>query len=413
VTSAISQAQKRVELQNFQARKRLLEYDDVMNQQRKTVYALRRQILEGRYAPELSEADLKAGKEPVIPTRSGEWTLESLSKELRPEIEERLRRFFEPQVVPPVKDSDPPPEPPKPTWRQLRNEIWRQYGALCDIEKPFEKGERDQLTDVIVSTVAASLIQQRERLFDLCDGLIGDAVDDACPPNTHVDEWDYDKLAATLTELFNAKLKVDRRLQDREELAEAIWGDLEALLKKRQVELTTPFFLYYARHSFLEEIDSQWIDHLKAMEQLREGIGLRGYGQKDPKQEYKKEGFAIFSEMMANIQRNVCQKVFRVQIARPEEEIPLLQAKQRQLVAYHPGDGQGSGTGHAATQAAVVAGAQAGAAAAGGAAAAAGGGGKPQTVRRAEPKVGRNDPCPCGSGKKYKKCHGAQAAPEA
>jgi preprotein translocase subunit SecA len=380
-----------------------------MNQQRKAVYALRRQILEGRYAPELSEAELKAGKQPVIPTVSGDWTLESLSKKLRPEIEDRLERFFHPPQIPPVKDSDPPPEPPPRTWRELRTDIWRQYGALVDLEKIFEKGDRRALADVIVAAVAASHIQQRERIYDLADQLIGNAIAEACPPNTHVDDWDFDQLQTALQETFNVKLKVDRQAQDPAELAESIWTQVDALLAKRQEELTTPFFLYFARHFYLEEIDSQWIDHLKAMEALREGIGLRGYGQKDPKQEYKKEGYKLFEAMMDGISRNVGQKIFRVQIAR-EEEVPELRQKQRQLVAYHPGDGGGSGTGHAAAQSGVVA---AAGGAQGQAAAGDGGGGKQQTVRRAEPKVGRNDPCPCGSGKKYKKCHGAGLSSEA
>jgi preprotein translocase subunit SecA len=402
VNKSIENAQKRVEGQNFDIRKNLLEYDDVMNQQRKSIYALRKQILEGRYAPELTEAEIKAGKEPVVPTQSGSWTVDSLAAKFRPVIEQQLEKFFNPPQPPvPSPPEGPPPEPPKRTWRELRTEIWRFYGALCDIEKPFERGDRAALVDTIVATVSASLIQQRERIFDLCDQLIAEIIEDACPPQSHVDDWDFDKLQAALAEQFNARIPVER-LQDTGDLAEQIWGEVEKLLAKREEELSNSFFLYFARHFLLEEIDSAWIEHLKAMEHLREGIGLRGYGQKDPKQEYKKEGFSIFSEMMGNILRNACQKIFRVQIQR-EEELPEFKHKQRQLVASHPGDGQGGAAAGAAQQ-------QAG----GGAAAAADAGGKQQTVRRQEPKVGRNDPCPCGSGKKYKKCHGATTtSPEA
>src|SRR5262249_23556291 len=122
----------------------------------------------------------------------------------------------------------------------------------------------------------------------------------------------------------------------------------------------------------------------------------------DPKQEYKKEGFTLFSEMMATTMRNACQKLFRVQIQREEEQLPEFKHKQRQLVASHPGDGQ-AGAGQQQQGQGQQAGAADGPAE------------KQQTVRRAEPKVGRNDPCPCGSGKKYKKCHGAASAssPEA
>jgi preprotein translocase subunit SecA len=411
VNKAIENAQRRVEGHNFDIRKNLLEYDDVMNQQRKAVYASRRQVLEGRYAPELTEDDKKAGKQPVVPDKSGDWTVETLSGRLRPMIERHLERFFAPpppdepyrQDGETVGDEQvaPAPPPPRPArgWRDLRTEIWRQHGALVDLEKTFA-GPRAELVDQIVAAVARSMIQQRERIFDLSDQLVGMAIDDACPPNTHSDEWDFDKLHAALTEIFNHKFKLTQKVADSQELAEQVWKQVEELLRKREDDLTTPFFLYFARHFFLEEIDEKWIDHLKAMEHLREGIGLRGYGQKDPKQEYKKEGFALFSEMMDNVVRNVGQKLYRVQIAREEpEELPEFKHKQRQMVAIHVGDGQaGAGAGDAA--------AGAGAQARGGAAAS-GEPQKQQTVRRAEPKVGRNDPCPCGSGKKYKKCHGA------
>jgi preprotein translocase subunit SecA len=122
------------------------------------------------------------------------------------------------------------------------------------------------------------------------------------------------------------------------------------------------------------------------MEALREGIGLRGYGQKDPKQEYKKEGFVIFGVMMTNINRNVAEKLFHVQLRRDEE--PALPAARRPRNMVE----SGGGTAPAAS-----------------AQASGDGNGEPRPVRRSEPKVGRNDPCPCGSGKKYKKCHGATA----
>ena len=243
------------------------------------------------------------------------------------------------------------------------------------------------------------MIQQRERVFDLADRLVGDTIDAACPPDTHSDDWNFDQLQAQLAEQFNAKIGVNRKLQDTGELAAASWAEVEALLSRREEELGTKFFLYFARHFWLEEIDSNWIEHLKSMDHLREGIGLRGYGQKDPKQEYKKEGFTLFGEMMDAISKNTAAKLFRVQIRR-EEPVPEFKHKQRKMVAVPPGDaGAGAGAGEAAGSSAY------GKAADGGAPH------KQQTVRRAEPKVGRNDPCPCGSGKKYKKCHGATDRP--
>ena len=92
-------------------------------------------------------------------------------------------------------------------------------------------------------------------------------------------------------------------------IAEAVWDQIAALLAKREETLSTPMFLFFARSFLLQEIDEQWVDHLKAMEHLREGIGLRGYGQKDPKQEYKKEGYNLFTAMMATTVRNAAQKL--------------------------------------------------------------------------------------------------------
>ena len=134
------------------------------------------------------------------------------------------------------------------------------------------------------------------------------------------------------------------------------------------------------------------------MEALREGIGLRGYGQKDPKQEYKKEGFVVFGDMMNAIQKNVCEKLFHVQIQREQEAAPEIPAAQREARAQdrrvgrrQPGQAQAAAQGNQA-------------------AGDGDGDGEARPQRRAEPKVGRNDPCPCGSGKKYKKCHGSATA---
>jgi preprotein translocase subunit SecA len=104
---------------------------------------------------------------------------------------------------------------------------------------------------------------------------------------------------------------------------------VERLLGEREKELSRPWLMYFARHFQLEEIDSQWIEHLKTMEALREGIGLQGYGQKDPKKEYKKAGYDLFAEMMSRIQANVCNKLFHVQMQREEEQVPVLQQQQR------------------------------------------------------------------------------------
>ena len=161
----------------------------------------------------------------------------------------------------------------------------------------------------------------------------------------------------------------------------------------------TELLLRVFRHFYLEEIDRQWVDHLTNMEHLRDGIGLRGYGQRDPKQEYKKEGYDVFITMMAATSSNVCTKLFKVQV-RKENDIERMEredaekhaAQQRAMQMRHGGElaGRRGGAG--------------GGAASLGATPAAGAGAAPAS--RGTPKIGRNDPCPCGSGQKFKKCHG-------
>jgi preprotein translocase subunit SecA len=152
------------------------------------------------------------------------------------------------------------------------------------------------------------------------------------------------------------------------------------------------------------------------MDALREGIGLQGYGQKDPKKEYKKIGFDMFREMMDRLQANTVTKLFRVQIQREEEQVqvPQLEHKERHLEEHgvaNKSDDEAAAAVEQDTSARQVAAQNKRAARGRPAQAARGGGGdgdgaRAEPVRRDRPKVGRNDPCPCGSGKKYKKCHG-------
>jgi preprotein translocase subunit SecA len=410
VSRSIEGAQKKVEGRNFDIRKNVLEYDDVMNQQRKTIYALRRQILEGRYVPEQTEDDKKKGLPPPLPpTESGDWTVDGLTAEYRAEIEKVIEelvtkveaRDAEIAAGKVVRDT-------RPLWRVLRGEIWRMYGALLDFESKV-KLERDKLIDWVTREVASSLVQQRERIYDTCDTLIGNLIAQYCPSAESEEEWEIDALEDALGQQFATEFELEGKL-DVENFAAQAWKTVEKKIVEREQELTRPWLMYFARHFMLEEIDSQWIDHLKNMDTLREGIGLQGYGQKDPKKEYKRIGFEMFSEMMTHILDNAVNNLFHVTRKKQEEPVPVHEQKQRQMVL--------SGAAGKVDQA--EDGRQA--ARAGGAArpmarpaAAAGGGEKAETVKRDRPKVGRNDPCPCGSGKKYKKCHGrdeAEAASE-
>ena len=428
VTKAIENAQKRVEGQNFDSRKNTLEYDDVMNEQRKTIYALRKQILLGRYVPISIKGDHDKPKtfeeiESEAPTTSGDWTIDKLAGEVREHLEILVHAGYklEAEMRARAAEADPEFSEP-PAWRQLRSEVWRTTGAFCaETRRHFKKhadaavavinrsddpDERSdelleaagELIDYLSREVAHSLIQQRERLYDLCDGLIGGMVATYCPENLAVDEWDLDGLAQAFAEQFNVLVKLGKKGATQEKIASKLWKTVEKRLEEREQQLTRPWLLYFGRHFYLEEIDNQWIEHLKIMAHLREGIYLRGYGQKDPKKEYKKEGFELFSEMMDRIQVNAAKKIFHVQLARETAEIPSMQQRQRRTVESHPdADGETSSAyGDAADGSRGTASNK-----------------KAATVRRDRPKVGRNDPCPCGSGKKYKKCHGRAGADQA
>ncbi|WP_428265482.1 preprotein translocase subunit SecA [Haliangium sp.] len=400
VTKAIENAQKKVEGRNFDIRKNLLEYDDVMNQQRKTIYSLRRQVLEGRYAPTAGTDEGATAQAVEVPTESGEWTLASLSEEIRPELEALVDRVVEGEEArrAAAEEQGLASDDLPPVWRVLRQQLWHHTGALCDVERRM-RGPREALIDYLVEHVAGSLIQQRERLYDLSDTLLGHHVDVFCPPGSHEDDWDLDGLQDALRNQFNTAIEVPRSAHSPDEIAKQVWEQIDARITERFEELGRQGLLFVVRHLYLEEIDGQWVDHLKTMDQLREGIGLRGYGQKDPKKEYKKEGFDLFGLMMQNIQLNVGSKIFRVQLRSQQDELPPMQAKERRTTAVHP---SADGSGDQATGSSTYGDAADGSKQAGQE--------KQQTVRRTRPKVGRNDPCPCGSGKKYKKCHGRPGA---
>jgi preprotein translocase subunit SecA len=386
INRSIERAQKQVEGQNFDIRKSLLEYDDVMNQQRKTIYALRRQVLEGRYAPMLSEAEVKAGKQPEVAQSSGKHTVDSLTKVVRPILARMLDALTQapPEPQPGADPAQPPAAVPLDPVK-FRSAIYRQFGAYLDVGDVLDN--RTATLDRLADEVAKLLVQQRERILDLSEEVLAELLDGTCPEGTHAEDWDLDALRVGMKERFAFEPTINSKgMMERDKLVEAMWQEVEKVIDAREEELGLPFFLYFSRHFMLEEIDQRWIEHLRNMEALREGIHLRGYGQKDPKQEYKKEGFVIFGVMMVNISRNVCEKLFHIQVRREETETAaknLAEAKKKPRQTIESGGGSAAQSAQASAPV------------------------EAQPIRRAEPKVGRNDPCPCGSGKKYKKCHGA------
>ncbi len=253
---------------------------------------------------------------------------------------------------------------------------------------------------------------QRDELLDAesvkenVDGILGDVVNEIVTrfvPAESVDEqWDLPGLEATLEAELGLVLDLQGLSRTSEELdAEAIerhvLDAVVALFAQKEQQLGAETARALEKHIMLTVLDQGWKEHLARMDYLRQGIHLRGYAQKQPKQEYKKEAFELFSEMLDNVKRQVVTLLARVRI-RSEEEVAALEAQERaqaeaklRAAQFQHANAGGYGT---EDEVAGITGQPAPVAAAAG------------TVTREEPKVGRNDPCPCGSGKKYKHCHG-------
>ena len=300
ITKRILKAQEAVEMQNFEARKHLLEYDDVMNKQRQAVYGMRRQLLEG--------------------------------------------------------------------------------------------------------------IDQKERVMDMVRGIVDQFVDRHCPNEKHPDTWDIGSLRTDVLSQFGYKVETAEVADlSRDEMSDLIYERLQHKYREKEELVGADVMRQTECIVMLQVIDNQWKDHLLSMDELKQGIGNRAYGQKDPLVEYKKESFELFTAMMDRIEDESVRYLYFLQVSTgsgpvlpfPEEEEEEEEAsrpdpseqqrqaakssmedftrniqrkKEKELAELQFVGGDGST-------------------------------GPKQVV--AGQKVGRNDPCPCGSGKKYKKCHGA------
>ncbi|NTW76591.1 MAG: preprotein translocase subunit SecA, partial [Syntrophaceae bacterium] len=264
ISRAIENAQKRVEGQNFDIRKHLLEYDDVMNKQRKVVYEQRKKVLRGE-------------------------------------------------------------------------NLWN------DVEEMVE-----EITD--------------DFLFEFVD------------EKKHSEEWNLKGLDEAILKQFNLKLNImnSSEITSVDAIREHIKQKVQELLRAKEQNFGKELMDYLLKVIMLQSIDSHWKEHLLSMDHLKEGIGLRGYGQKDPVREYQREGYEMFMEMISQMKKDTLEKLCLVQVQR-EEEVEEIRHKQKQDYILSRGEDVPD----------------------------------VQTVKREGHKVGRNDPCPCGSGKKYKKCCGA------
>jgi preprotein translocase subunit SecA len=271
VTKAIENAQRRVEANNFEVRKHLLEFDDVMNQQREVIYSQRREVLAG----------------------------EDLKNSMMEMIEE-----------------------------------------------------------------------QAEGIVDL----YADEKD-------HPEDWDLKGLQDSIYQQFSFRWPLPSAEEDglnREHLKEQLFQKVKEVYQKKEEAFGEEMLRYLEKVIMLQSVDHHWKDHLLAIDQLKEGIGLRGYGQKDPRIEYQREAYQMFLEMLDRIKKDTIEKLFAIQIAR-EEEVKEMKMERKQTFVLSRGEAAARGGGERED-------------------------GKGVTVRREGKKVGRNDPCPCGSGKKYKKC---------
>ena len=277
VSKAVANAQRKVEAHNFDIRKHLLEYDDVMNRQREVLYALRRDI---------------------INTDNGKEILLEMAEEV---VDDALEEIAHEKV----------------------------YAEEWDIEA---------LNEILERQFAGHIEKSSDHELTL--------------------------QGSTKLELENC---------NREILHDTVMEAVVQAYETKEEGIEVDFMRHVEKVIMLQVLDGLWKDHLLGMDHMKEGIGLRGYAQKNPLTEYKKEGFDLFGAMMARIKEETTEYLFKVQINQEVDMSDELTNKPAKVVE-HRGSSETSE--------------------------------KPVTVRRDEEKVGRNDPCPCGSGKKYKKCHG-------
>jgi len=241
-------------------------------------------------------------------------------------------------------------------------------------EQRNELMETDDITDIIDAV-----------RHDVVNSLISEYM----PPGSLDEQWDVPGLEEALTKEYGQEIPVGKWLDEDDELHEETLRDrvLETMIAayKEKEKQTEPGVLrHFEKAVMLQILDGAWKEHLGAMDYLRQGIGLRGYGQKDPKQEYKKEGFAMFSDMLERIKHEVIGVLSKVQV-RAESDVEAVEQQRRSQSQVKYQHDQANSMGEAPENTA---------------------GEEHKPFTRQGRKIGRNEPCPCGSGKKYKQCHG-------
>jgi preprotein translocase subunit SecA len=231
-----------------------------------------------------------------------------------------------------------------------------------------------------------------ETITSMRSSVINDVISLYIPPNSIDEQWDTAGLEEALREEFALDAPVRTWLEQddslhEESLRERIVEEAEKAYKQKEQAVGEELMRHFEKAIMLQTLDSQWKDHLAQMDYLRTGINLRGYAQKDPKQEYKRESFSLFKTMLDNIKHEVIKLISRVQV-RAEEDVEAVEEQRRQTaeMEYQHEQAQQLASSEDNQQEDLAA---------------------HQPYTREGNKVGRNDPCPCGSGKKFKQCHGA------
>jgi preprotein translocase subunit SecA len=278
--------------------------------------------------------------------------------------------------------------------RAIENAQRKVEGRNFDIRKQLLE------YDDVANDQRKVIYEQRNRLMEVDDisesiqairaGVVESVINVFIPPESVAEQWDVRGLEENIEREFGLKLAIQRWLNDDANLDEVrlraqVLAEFEKAHVAKAEQTGTDVMRHFEKAVMLQVLDSQWKDHLAAMDHLRQGIHLRGYAQKNPKEEYKREAFQLFSDMLDRIKHEVISLITRVQI-REEQDVEALEAQRQtpSTVRYeHP---TATGGGDVEAESADI-----------------------QTVTRNAPKVGRNAPCPCGSGKKYKQCHGRLA----
>jgi preprotein translocase subunit SecA len=220
---------------------------------------------------------------------------------------------------------------------------------------------------------------QKEYLIGIADDIMIELVSTHASENTHPDEWDLNGLQTGVLRQFGFDFRtegIDPTQLSSKEIEDQLIAKAHEKYDQKEIIIGPAAMRYHERMLMLQIVDTHWKDHLLAMDHLKEGIGLRGYGQRDPLVEYKKESYELFEGLMSRIEEDTLRFLFLLQPVEEEKKSEEMERKRKraEFVMSQQSSNGGNGT--------------------------------PQQVKRDGAKVGRNDPCPCGSGKKFKKCHG-------